>query len=127
MHGSTASKIFSLTFSFFLIALVSVPAATPSVNALSDEAAKVLRSPNGAILYSIEPAEQPKPGDKTLQGFKVLGQANLDSKQARLAANAFQKAVTDWDDVMFECFEPRHALRIRREVHLRLPALLPVP
>src|ERR1700722_2086559 len=101
-----------LAFSLLLIGIVSTQAATPPANALSEEAERVLHSPKSAILYSIEPAEQPKPGDKVLYGFKVLGQTNLDPKRAQLAANVFQKAVRDWDEVMYECFEPRHALRI---------------
>ena len=106
-----------LVFSLFLIGIVSVQAAPSSVNALSDEAARVLGSPHSTTLYSIEPAERLKSGDKVLHGFKVLGQTNLDSKHAQLAANAFQKAVTNWDDVTYECFEPRHALRISSRSH----------
>ncbi len=106
-----------LAFLLLLIGIISTQAATVSANNLSEEAARALRSPNSAILYSIEPSEQPKPGDKVLHGFKVLGQANLDPKRAQLAANAFQKAVKDWDEVMYECFEPRHALRISAGGH----------
>jgi hypothetical protein len=106
-----------LAFSLLLIGIVSTQAAAPSVNALSEEAVQAMRSPNSAILYSIEPAEQPKPGDKVFHGFKVLEQTNLDPKQAKLAADAFQKAVRDWDSVTYESFEPRHALRISSGGH----------
>lgn len=82
-----------LAFSLLLIGIVSTQVITLSTNALSGETAQVLRSPNGIILYSIEPADRPKLEDKTLHGFKVLGMANLDPKQAQTAANALQKAM----------------------------------
>jgi hypothetical protein len=82
-------------------------------NDLPEEALQVLRAPSNAVLYSLEPTlGQTQMGDVAFHDFKVLGQTNLDLKQAQLAANVFQQVVKNWDGRMARCFNPRHALRI---------------
>ena len=97
---------------FMLAATAGLLAATPAPNVIPDEALKVLRSPNSATFYSLEPWERPKPEDKTLHGYKILGKTTLDPKKEEVVAGAFQKAVGDWDGLIANCFDPRHALTI---------------
>jgi hypothetical protein len=97
LSSSASNECFGLFL--FLIGIVSAQAAISSPSVLSDEAARVLRPPDGAILYSIEPVEQPKPGDKVLHGFQVQDWVNLDPKREQLAAS-FSKAVTDWGEIV---------------------------
>jgi len=86
-------------------------------NVLPDEALEVLRSPHSAIFYSLEPWERPKLGDKTLYHYKILGQTVLDPTQEQVVAGAFQMAVGEWDGLIANCFDPRHALRISSRGH----------
>jgi hypothetical protein len=68
-------------------------------------------------LFSLEPEDRPHSTSGTLQGFKILGKANLTRSQAQLAANAFLKAAKDWDGMSADCFNPRVALRILSQGH----------
>ena len=106
---------------FIILGLATIgglPAATPTPNAIPDEALKVLRSHNSATFYSLEPWERPKPEDKTLHGYKILGKTTLDPKNEQVVEGAFEKAVSNWDGMIANCFDPRHALSLSSSGHI---------
>jgi hypothetical protein len=100
-----------------LAATGALQAATPAPNVIPDEALQVLSSPNKATFYSLEPWERPKPGSKNFHSYKILGKTDLEPKAEQVVANAFQKAVADWDGRIAMCFDPRHALQISSGGH----------
>ena len=63
----------------------------------------------------------PTPNENTHSaGWKVLGKIQLDNDQAATAVSAFQSAVSGWIPQMmpsFECFIPRHGLRVTSGGH----------
>lgn len=90
-----------------------------SVERLKKLFAQIFSSPiDSAVLYSLEPWEDPKKGGKKLYRFKILGKTALDSAKAQLAANAIQKAAADWSGNSALCFDPRHALRVSAKGHV---------
>jgi hypothetical protein len=106
---------------FIILGLATIgglPAATPTPNAIPDEALKVLRSHNSATFYSLEPWERPNPEDKTLHGYKILGKTTLDPKNEQVVEGAFEKAVSNWDGMIANCFDPRHALSLSSSGHI---------
>jgi len=117
VNPSTKDMKFLIISLLSLATISAVQAADPAQNVLPDEALQVLRAPSSATFYSLEPWERPKPEDKTLHGYKILGQTPLEPKQEQVVATAFQKAVGDWDGMIAACFDPRHALRISSGGH----------
>ncbi len=103
---------------FLLTTCMFMPVHAESPNKLPEEATKILRVPQSAIFYSLEPWEEAKPGEKTLHHFKILGQTNLDPQKESSVAGAFEKAIADWDGMIAACFDPRHALRVTSEKHV---------
>jgi hypothetical protein len=74
---------------------------------------EVLKAPNKAILYSLEPWEQAAPGESTLHGIKIIGQLNLDRDLEKAVAAEFKAAIANWDGTSpAGCFDPRHALTV---------------
>ena len=66
-----------------------------------------------SVLYSLERSQQLTAKDKTLHGFKILGQTTLHAKQAKIAITAFETAIAQGDGYAgAHCFEPRYALRV---------------
>lgn len=102
----------------FLIAPLVLPAlGDKEKNAIPVEVLKALQSPDKVILYSLEPWDQPTADAEKLYQYKILGHAELDTKQAAVAVEEFKKAVDGWDGVMAFCFDPRHALRVSKDGH----------
>jgi hypothetical protein len=108
-----------------LVVAIALSAAVPRVHAedaakppsISDhefpsEVALVLKAPNKAILYSLEPWEEAGPGESTLHGFKIIGQLNLDRDLEKAVAAHFKAAIATWDGTGAGCFDPRHALTV---------------
>ena len=83
-----------------------------SKNDLPADVARVLDSPDKAILYSLEPWENAEPADSTLHGFKIIGQLALDPGLAKTVGARFKAASASGEDPMAACFDPRHALSV---------------
>jgi hypothetical protein len=83
-----------------------------SKNDLPTGVARVLDSPDKAILYSLEPWENAEPADSTLHGFKIIGQLALDPRLAKTVGARFKAAVASREGPMAACFDPRHALSV---------------
>jgi len=96
----------------FLAGYLASQLAQPRSVLLPWQALGALKSPQGAVLYSLEPLKWTPSGEGTLHGFTILGHTTLDAKQARRAADEFWNANKQWDGNGSDCFEPRHALRI---------------
>ena len=74
---------------------------------------EVLKAPSKATLYSLEPWEQAAPGERTLHGFKIIGQLNLDHDLEKAVATEFKAAIASRDgSPQAGCFDPRHALTV---------------
>lgn len=99
-----------LLIALFVISVRSGRADTTS-NELPPDVVEAFRTPVAVILYSLEPWEQPADGDEKLHGFKVLGQTELNRKQAAVAFGEMRSAVAGWDGSIAMCFDPRQALR----------------
>jgi hypothetical protein len=84
----------------------------PGRNELPADVARVLHSPDKAILYSLEPWENAAPTESTLHGFKIIGQMDLDHGLAKTVAARFKEAITSRKDPGAGCFDPRHALSV---------------
>lgn len=93
------------------------PAEPVKENKLPPEAEQALRAPDKVTLYSLEPWDEPTPGDKTLRKVKVLGQTDLDGERGAMAVAEFKAAVSGWDGMIAMCFDPRHALRVTAKAH----------
>ncbi len=113
---------FLLSSLFLLVVIVSPIRADPYENKLPIDAADALHAPEKVILYSLEPLSLGTTNN--LHGFKILGQATLDGKQAVAAAAAFESAICEkerkWEA---NCFDPRHAIRMKSKGHSLLFAL----
>jgi hypothetical protein len=97
-----------------LVAVVSPLTVAAQGNRLSSEAANALHAPEKAILYYLNPDSKRDTNDITLHGFKILKQVMLEGKQAVMASAAFELAITQGQNrVSADCFEPRHALRVK--------------
>ena len=74
---------------------------------------EMLKAPNKAILYSLEPWDQAAPGESTLHGFKIIGKLILDRDLEEAVAAEFKAAIASWDgSPQAGCFDPRHALTV---------------
>jgi hypothetical protein len=102
----------------FLILLVALMAGeihgAEKNNPISPELDAALSGATSAILYSLEPITDPNPPGPKLHGFKILGQTKLDQQQTIAAVKAFRSAISGWDGNIAACFDPRHALRVRK-------------
>jgi len=87
------------------------------MNELPSNAAYALRTATTCTIYSLEPEEPLGPHDQTLQGFKILGQAELNPQQTAIATAAFRSAISGPSLGEAMCFNPRHALRIVADGH----------
>jgi hypothetical protein len=102
------------------LALVMVLACTSVIagaqNRLPAEAQAALQDPESVELYALEPW---KDSDPRLQGYHVLGKAELDGGQRALAIAEFEASVARWQDggAIAACFDPHHALRIAHGGH----------
>ena len=86
---------------------------TPSrKNELPTEVALVLHAPDKGTLYSLEPWDKAAPTDRTLHGFKIIGQMDLDRRRAKSVAAEFRAAIARREGPMALCFDPRHALSV---------------
>ena len=106
-----------LLSAFLLLVLIASPIwAAPYENKLPVDAAEALHASEKVILYSLEPTSWGTTNN--LQGFKILGQATLDGKQAVTAVAAFESAICK-KEPKFEvlCFDPRHAIRVKSKGH----------
>ena len=79
---------------------------------LPADVARVLSSPDKAILYSLEPWEEPAPTENKLHGFKILGQMDLDPGLAKTVGTQFREAIARGTGAVTACFDPRHALSV---------------
>lgn len=95
----------------------SVAVASDGLNALPAEAAQALHSNGSAIIYSLEPWEDPDKEGARLQQYEILGQSDLTDAQRSIAVGAFDSAIAGWDGNVAACFDPRHALRIQYKGH----------
>jgi hypothetical protein len=93
----------------------SVRASQESSNVLPDEVLAALRNPDKVTLYSIEMA--PGTGKNSLYGFRILGHVELNAARSSVAIQAFESAVANWNGVMAECFNARHAMRVEANHH----------
>lgn len=59
--------------------------ASAGNNQLPAEVTEAFRAPKEAILYLLEPWEEPAAGDDKLYRFKVLGHTNLDREHTATA------------------------------------------
>ncbi|WP_460735227.1 hypothetical protein [Lysobacter tyrosinilyticus] len=107
-------KIF-LLISWMLASSTAVASDRP--NALPAEAAQALHSTGHAVIYSLEPWDDPDKKVARLQGYEILGQSDLSDAQRSIAVDAFDSAIAGWDGAMAACFDPRHALRIQFKGH----------
>lgn len=108
-------KIF-LLISWMLASSTAVASDRP--NALPAEAAQALHSTGHAVIYSLEPWDDPDKKVARLQGYEILGQSDLSDAQRLIAVDAFDSAIAGWDGAMAACFDPRHALRIQFKGHV---------
>lgn len=94
--------------------LAALAAVSHPGNALPADAAEALHRADSAVLYSLEPWDEPVEGRPALHGVHILGQARIEGENYQTAAAAFEKAVTtaDPDGPVAACFDPRHALRV---------------
>ncbi|MFT3807095.1 hypothetical protein [Arenimonas sp.] len=98
---------------------MSAPAHAGDKNELPAQVAAVLRTATVVQIYSLEPVpmpNRPSSGERWY-GYEVLGKTMLDADSSKLAIEAFEKAVANWDGMIAGCFDPRHALRIEAEGH----------
>jgi hypothetical protein len=99
------------------------PKRAAASNSLPEEAAKVLKHPSNAVMYSLEPWS-PRDGDDfvaplgRLHGYVILGHASLDAHESDSGAKAIERAIQDYDGTIAACFDPRHALRIVANNHV---------
>lgn len=86
-------------------------AAMAGTNMLPPEVLRALNAPEKATLYSIDPVRSGflRP---TFHGYRILGSARLTGKQQRIAIWEFESAVSNWNGITAECFNPRHGLRV---------------
>jgi hypothetical protein len=82
-----------------------------SPSPLPTEVAHALNSPDTATLYSLEPSERPTQNDRTLQGFKIIGQTSLDRGSTKAVVAEFTAAIKNGGGLTL-CFDPRHALSV---------------
>ena len=111
--------LFNLLKSLLLLVVIVSPVqAAQYENKLPSDAADALHAPEKVILYSLEPLSTVTTNDNALHGYKILGQATLDGKQAVNAAAAFESAICEKErELEFACFDPRHAIRVKSKGH----------
>ncbi|RUL75945.1 hypothetical protein [Dyella choica] len=100
-----------------LILALTASCAHAASNALPPEAQLALHSGGQAVIYSLEPWDDPEKKVPRLHGFEILGQATLNPAQASSAVAAFDVAIRGFDNVIAACFDPRHAIRIQANGH----------
>ncbi len=109
---------FLLSSLFLLVVIVSSIQASQYENKLPVDAADALQVPGKVILYSLEPWSMVTTNDNAFHGYKILGQATLDGKQAAIAVAAFESAISDKEHQFHAaCFDPRHAIRLKSNGH----------
>jgi hypothetical protein len=101
---------------FFILALGVARAADPPPNVLPSDLQHVLDSADSAVIYSLDPNGDPRK-EPALHYVSILGRAKLNTAETHQASHAFNQAVRGWDNIMAECFNPRHALRIHANGH----------
>ncbi len=101
------------------LALAASPAIPPAPR-LPAEVAAALHSAAKGTLYSLEPTQKPVAGDAVLHGYKVLGQMELDPRQAAIAVRAFEDAMAlgDQTGASLCMIAPRHALSFVADGHV---------
>lgn len=111
----TAILVLAIALSATLRGLHAEDSAKPAPsrkNELPAEVALVLHSPDKGTLYSLEPWEKAAPTERTLHGFKVIGQMELDRRHAKAVAADFKTAIARREGPRALCFNPRHALSV---------------
>lgn len=82
-------------------------------NALPDDAAQALHAATNGQLYSLEPWAMPGGPSDRLHDRAVLGDTELNRKDAHEVAEAIGAAVAGWDGIKVGCFDPRQAFRVQ--------------
>lgn len=95
------------------------PPQVVALPSIPSEVANVLHNATKGTLYSLEPTQKPTAGEKAFHNYKVLGQMNLDPKQAATAVKAFEDAIAHgMKNGMSLCLiSPRHALSVVADGH----------
>ena len=112
--GTAILLVASILSGTVLRAQTEDAAKRPSISEheFPSEVTIALKAPNKAVLYSLEPWEEPAPGESTLHGFKIIGQLNLDRDLEQTVVAQFKAAITTWDGTGAGCFDPRHGLTV---------------
>lgn len=85
---------------------------------LPSDAVHALHSDGKATLYSLDPSITRVDLPATFHHWPVLGQANLNPDQKKIAVQSFDKAIAALTNGFSHCFAPRHAMRIKWRGHV---------
>jgi hypothetical protein len=109
----------SLLISVFLLFVASSPCLAAGKNKVPEGVAQALRTPGKIVLYSLEPVEHPLADDRAFHGFKVVGQVDIDPKEAAKAIASFQPTIAPWSGQFpRNVINPRHGLRVKSGGHM---------
>jgi hypothetical protein len=78
---------------------------------------RILAQADRAVLFSLEPQTPPNAPGTRLHNFEILGQTTLDPVETHVAASEFESATNKSSADFYQCFDPRHALRIVSNGH----------
>lgn len=114
--------MFKIIFVFF------VPLLMAGTQELSEsEIEQAIQKADSYTLYSLEPSislgtsESEEKGSgkkvstKKFHGWRILGKTKIDSKQQNSIAKVFSKALKNYAEDDYMCFNPRHGIRISRK------------
>jgi hypothetical protein len=99
-------------YHLLLVCLLATASSPADGNVLPKEIVAALSTPDAVTLYSIEPLQEPQPGEQSFRGYRVLGHMRLNPQQERQVAGAVKKAVVGYVGYMPNCFDPRAAIRV---------------
>lgn len=100
-----------------LVLACTAQCAHAGSNTLPAEVQQALHSGGHAVLYSLEPWEDPDKKTAKFHGYEILGRSELTPAQESTAVAAFDSAITGFDGAIAACFDPRHAISIRTNHH----------
>ncbi len=93
-----------------LALVVAALAASSCQQAFPDRAAKLLRSADTLLVFSLEPVAGPS-DPKGFHGWPVLGQIGVDKKDREEFVEAVIAGAASKDAERALCFDPRHGIR----------------
>jgi hypothetical protein len=91
--------------------LMTAALAWSADNKLPDKARAILAKADQVELYSLDPVNPVKKGEKGFHDWKVLGKTALKRDARKRVLAALEKGIAESKGEAAKCFQPRHGIR----------------